>query len=82
MLQIIIIHLFTIWINKLECVISGKRFPEWRIAAVKKQGMLLLPRGLYYKTLRICNLREMDRFCSEQVTFSLDKYTNLKIQTR
>ncbi len=41
-------------------------------------------RGLYYKKLRIHNLRKMDRFCGKLVTFllsvtfaGLDKYTNL-----
>jgi hypothetical protein len=32
-------------------------------------------RGLYYKTLLIRKLREMDRFRNKRVTFSLDKYT-------
>jgi hypothetical protein len=30
--------------------------------------------GLYCKKLRICNLREIGRFRSKQVIFSLDKY--------
>jgi hypothetical protein len=33
--------------------------------------------GLYYKTLLIRNLWEMDGFRSNPVTFDLDKYTNL-----
>ena len=33
------------------------------------------PRSLYYKTSRIRNLREMDRYQSKLVTFVLDKYT-------
>jgi hypothetical protein len=37
--------------------------------------------GLYYKTLRSRNLREMDRFYSKLVTFGLDKYTSLNKQT-
>jgi hypothetical protein len=32
-------------------------------------------KGVYYKKLRIRNLREMDRFLSKPVTFDLDKYT-------
>ncbi len=36
--------------------------------------------GLYYKTLRIRNLWEMNRFRSKLVTFGLDKYTNLNKQ--
>jgi hypothetical protein len=32
-------------------------------------------KGLYYKTLKIRNLREVDLFCSKLVTFGLAKYT-------
>ena len=37
--------------------------------------------GLYYKTLRIHNLREMDRFGSKLVSYVLDKHANLSKQT-
>ncbi len=37
--------------------------------------------GLYYKTLRIHNLRERDRFCGKLVSFGLEKYTSLNKQT-
>ncbi len=35
------------------------------------------PRGLYYKTLRIRNLWEMDRFYSKLLSSSLDKHISL-----
>jgi hypothetical protein len=40
--------------------------------------------GLYYKTLPIPNLREMDRFRSKPITFGSEKYarTSLNKQTR
>ncbi len=28
--------------------------------------------GLYYKTLQICNIRQMDSFCSEQVFYNIE----------
>jgi len=38
-----------------------------------------LSRGLYYKTLGIRNLLEIDRFHCKLVTFSWDKYTQVFI---
>ncbi len=37
--------------------------------------------GLCYKTLRMCNLREMDRFRSKLVPTGLTKHTSLSKQT-
>jgi len=36
---------------------------------------------MYYKTLRIRNLRDLDRFRSKLVSSDLDKYTSLNEQT-
>jgi len=38
-------------------------------------------RGLCYKTLQVCNLQEMDRFCCKLVSSGLDKHTSLNKQT-
>ncbi len=57
------------------------------ITAVKS----IQPPGLYFKTLQICNLQEMDKFCCKLVSFTyLDKRASLlrnlslfrKLQTR
>ncbi len=34
-------------------------------------------RGLHYKTLRFCNLPEMDIFCCKLVSYDLDKHVSL-----
>ncbi len=39
-------------------------------------------RGLYYKTLQICNLQEMDQFRIKLASSGLDKQTSLNLQTR
>jgi hypothetical protein len=46
--------------------------------------MELVTRGLYYKTLRVCNVRQMDTFCNKLVLYivnhkhiNFDKHSNL-----
>ncbi len=40
-----------------------------------------LPWGLYYKTLRICNLWETDKFRSKLASSGLDQHTSLDKHT-
>jgi len=54
-----------------------------KIMSVKPSSILIIKcvvlffRGLYYKTLRIHNLWEMDRFCSKPVSSGMDKHASL-----
>ncbi len=41
---------------------------------------VILTKGLYYKTLRFCNLPEKDRFCSKLVSSGLDKHVSVSKQ--
>jgi hypothetical protein len=40
-----------------------------------------MARSLYYITLRIHNLRDIDKFCTKLMSAGLDKHTSLSKQT-
>ncbi len=46
-------------------------WPKWR------EYRIIATKGLYYKTLRIRNLQEIDKFRSYLVSFGMDKHTSL-----
>jgi hypothetical protein len=61
------------WNNKLERSSLARTFSLAQCLKFRQSH-----RGLYYKTLRIRNLRNVDTFCGKLVYFTgSDKHTNL-----
>ncbi len=56
-----------------ECRYAECHYAECRFAECRGTS----PTGLCNKTLWICNLHEIDRFCSEPVLSGLDKHSSL-----
>ncbi len=70
--------------NKLERlpVTSILTQPNVCVLQHSKDYFLIFCRGLYYKTLRIHNLREIDKFCGKLAPPGFAKHTSLNKQTQ
>jgi hypothetical protein len=66
-----------VYVCVVGCVGVGVWVLVWACGHVWVCGCIVDSRGLYYKTLRICYVPQMDRFCHKLVSFILSDTNTL-----